>query len=376
MAASLVPTAIRLRDPRDRVSVALALGHVAVFAVWPSLAVVAFGMWWNANTISHRFVHRSVFRARLADDLYSLLLSLLLGVPQRIWRQRHLAHHAERRWVFATERGLTVEAIAVASLWAVLAVAAPAFFLAAYLPGLVIGHGLCWLQGHYEHAGGTTSCYARWWNLLFLNDGYHVEHHAAPGRRFEELPAHRIAGARNSAWPPVLRWLDGGAPRLLDALERVVLAVPWLQRRVLAVHRAPLRSLLERCRDVRTAVVVGGGLFPRTAILLRELLPDAQITIQDADASHVERARPLIPDGVRVVAAPFAPGSRIDADLVVLPLALRGARAACYASPAARHVLVHDWLWRPRGTTAVVAVWLAKRINLIERDAAAVRVAG
>ena len=34
--------------------------------------------------------------------------------------------------------------------------------------------------------------------------------------------------------------------------------------------------------------------------------------------------------------------------------------------PAAPYLLVHDWLWRPRGQSVVVSVFLLKRLNLLQ----------
>ena len=62
----------------------------------------------------------------------------------------------------------------VLAVWTAAASLAPGIFLTVYLPGWALGLGLCFLQGHYEHAGGTTSHYGRLYNLLFFNDGYHV----------------------------------------------------------------------------------------------------------------------------------------------------------------------------------------------------------
>ena len=50
-------------------------------------------------------------------------------------------------------------------MWTALAVLAPLFFIGVYLPGYALGIGLCWLQGHFEHVGGTTSHYGRLYNL-------------------------------------------------------------------------------------------------------------------------------------------------------------------------------------------------------------------
>ncbi len=354
-----------LRDRRDRLPVTLTLVHATALACWPVWPLVAAGLWWNANTVSHQFVHRPFFRVRALDAVFSAGLSLLLAFPQRLWRDRHLAHHAGVRWRWRASRQLHAELALVVAGWTTLAIVAPALCLAVWLPGFLVGQGLCALHGWFEHRGGTTSCHARWWNVLFLNDGYHVEHHAHPRTHFCDLPDRIVAGTRTSRWPPVLRWLD--AP-WLDACERLVLRSRTLQAFVLATHRRALRALVRaHARDfaaVRSVVVVGGGLFPRSARLLAELLPHAHITVLDASPAHLRAAATLLPAGVTTRCATFTPGETLACDLVVLPLALRGERARCYAHLAAPRVLVHDWWWRPAGDSAGVP-WLLKRINLL-----------
>lgn len=371
--ASMSTRLFTLRDPRDRICVGLAGLHAVVLVLWPSWWVIALGTWWNANAIAHQFTHRRFFRKLVTDEGFSLFLSVLLGFPQRIWRQRHLAHHARSTWRWRNERGLAGECVAVASLWVGLAVLVPAFWVWQYLPGFAIAQGLCWLQGHYEHAGGATSTYARWWNVLFLNDGYHAEHHVWPRRHFRELPTSQVAGARVSRWPPVLRWLDVCS---LEGLERVVLRSRWLQARVLDTHRRAIASLLPQCGEVRDVVIVGGGLFPRTALLLCELLPEARIMVVDASQRHLERARSFLSAKVVLREGRFTPGEELDADLVVVPLALVGDRESVYASPPGRCTLVHDWIWRTRGSSTVVSPLLCKRLNLVRRDPIALPVIG
>jgi hypothetical protein len=56
-----------------------------------------------------------------------------------------------------------------------------------------------------------------------------------------------------------------------------------------------------------------------------------------------------------------------DCDLTIIPLAFVGDRAAIYQAPPTSAVLVHDWLWRPRGRSALVSLLLLKRINLVMR---------
>src|SRR5688572_28123895 len=82
----------------DAVLVGVALLHGALLVTGPSAAFIAIGVWWNSNTIAHNFIHRPFFRWRVFNVAFGLYQSLLLGIPQSIWRDRHLAHHAERAW--------------------------------------------------------------------------------------------------------------------------------------------------------------------------------------------------------------------------------------------------------------------------------------
>ncbi|HEX5050667.1 MAG TPA: fatty acid desaturase [Planctomycetota bacterium] len=359
-----------LRDPRDRLPVLCSVLPPLLVLVWPSWLAVAFAVWWTGNTVAHQAVHRRFWRRRRLEGLWSLWLSLLLGVPQQLWRQRHLAHHAARPWRWRGGGQLVLELAVLAGGWVAGALLWPGWLWHVYVPGLGAGLALAWLHGHEEHRGGTTSVYAAWWNRLFLNDGYHIEHHEAPARHYRDLPRHRRAGARASVLPPVLRWLEALQPAVwLAAAERLVLRRPWLRERVLAAHRRALRAVCRQLPSPRRVVIVGGGLFPRTAILLRELLPAAELVVLDENAQHLESARPWLPDGVVLQRGTFAAGQRLDADLVVLPLALRGDRAAIEAEPPAPWLLVHAWFWQRRGEGRVVAWWLGKRVYLVRAAA-------
>jgi hypothetical protein len=377
----------------DTVPVALALAHGAVLLAMPSIPVVAVGLWWNANTISHHFIHRPFFRAQNLNASFSCYLSLLLGFPQSFWRSRHLAHHLalEGRRQTRDLKLAPLDLVAIATIWGGLLLLAPAFLLTVYLPGFLLGLGLCYLQGHYEHARGTVSHYGRLYNLLLFNDGYHAEHHARPAASWRELPDHRAAHARSSRWPAVLRWLELVN---LCALERLVLRFPALQRFVLKRHERAFRSLLLELPPVRSIGVVGGGLFPRTALILRRLQPEAKVVLIDQSESNLEIARRflswerrhpcLLPGSVETeeegrqgclrsqgsqefVNERFDIGMRCDFELLVIPLAFDGDRRVLYERPPASAVIVHDWLWRRRGSSAVVSWLLLKRLNLVLR---------
>jgi Fatty acid desaturase len=348
----------------DALPVGLAVAHGLLLACVPAAPVVALGVWWNSNTVAHHFLHMPFFRWRSLNRLFSCYLSVLLGIPQTLWRQRHLAHHAGVPWRLRLTGQLLLEASLVLALWAALLAWQPQFFLAAYLPGYAAGLALCWLQGHYEHVRGTVSHHGRLYNFLFLNDGYHVEHHDSPGRHWTQLPEHARADVPLSRWPAVLRWLETFS---LEGLERLVLRCRPLQRFMLAVHERAFRELLPEVGPVRRAGIVGGGLFPRTALVLGRLLPDARLVVIDASAANLATARPFVGPGVEFVNERYDLRRHGGFDLLVIPLAYVGDREQFYHDPPGPALLVHDWLWHKRRRGAVVSLLLLKRLNLVKR---------
>jgi hypothetical protein len=353
---------------RDALFVALAVAHGAFLITVPSAPLVALLLWWNANTVSHNFIHLPFFRSRRANALFSTFLSAVLGLPQTLWRDRHVAHHAGRPWRWRWSVQLGADTVAAALVWFVAARQGTGFFLGTWLAGWLGGLALCQMQGYFEHVRGTVSYYGALYNALFFNDGYHVEHHARPGVHWTALPRHVDSSAPRSAWPAVLRWLDTSP---LDALEHVVLRVPALQRFVVGRHARAFATLLGESQ-IRRATIVGGGLFPRTALVLRRLYPEATLTVVDRSEQHLAAARTFLRDADRMVVSEYRTyaesGAGADADLLVVPLAYVGDREAFYARPEAPLVAVHDWLWRRRGcASVVVSPLLLKRLNLVRK---------
>jgi hypothetical protein len=348
---------------RDSILVALAALQGVMLAVRPLPPLIALGVWWNANTIAHNFIHRPFFRSVWMNRLFSAALSILLGVPQTLWRDRHLAHHAGVEWRLRVSPRLVVETVLVLCLCSTLSARNAHFFLLVYLPGYLAGLGLCAMQGYWEHAiGRPTSHYGRTYNFLCFNDGYHAEHHADPAIHWTMLANRVDTGAATSRWPPLLRWLD--VPPL-EALEHFVLRSPWLQRFVLHCHRRAFRAFLPQLQGVRRATIVGGGLFPRTALILRELLPAAHLTIVDSNPRNLDTARAMLGGNIEYRNERYMPGESRNCDLTVIPLCLHGDRAAIYRHPPSPAVLVHDWIWHSRGPGAIFSVTLLKRVNLV-----------
>ena len=88
----------------DAVLILLSVVYAALLVAMPSVALIAVGLWWTANTIAHNFIHTPFFRGRSLNRLYSSYLSALMGFPQELWRDRHLRHHRgdDRPIVFTT----------------------------------------------------------------------------------------------------------------------------------------------------------------------------------------------------------------------------------------------------------------------------------
>jgi hypothetical protein len=348
----------------DAVLILLSLVYAGLLLSVPSIPLIAIGLWWTANTVAHNFIHTPFFRSRSLNRLFSMYLSALMGFPQGLWRDRHLRHHRgddrPPRW----NRDVMAESGVVLVLWLAIAALAPWFFATVYVPGYLTGLALCSLQGHFEHARGTTSHYGWLYNRLFFNDGYHVEHHQRPAEHWTRLPLQADAQARHSRWPPVLRWLDAFN---LEFLERIALQSPRLQRYMLASHERAFRTLLAELPGLRRITIVGGGLFPRTALILRKLRPEVSLTIIDAKREHLDAARPFLDARVELRHQFFDPRSADDGDLVVIPLDFIGDRQDVYGNPPAPAVLIHDWLWKTRSGGVRVSWLLLKRLNLVTR---------
>jgi fatty acid desaturase len=376
----------------DAVPFGLSVAHGALLFAIPSMPLVAIGTWWNSNTVSHNFIHLPFFQSRKLNVLYSWYLTLLLGIPQSWWRQRHLAHHGDTSKAIVCERPLLdcralsglraprprrfappllyqegrilAEIVAVVALWILLLWKAPAFFLWTYVPGYLTGLALCYVHGYFEHRIATTSNYGILYNVSFLNDGYHVEHHLQPGAHWSRLPDRVCPTARTSPWPAVLRWLE---VLNLEFLERIALRSKAIQRMLLATHEKAFQKLLATVCDVRQVTIVGGGMFPRTALIIQKLLPAAEITIIDASAKNLEMARRFLNGPVKLVHERYDNGQQYSSDLLVIPLAFIGDRKEIYARPPARATFVHDWIWSRHEDSTTISLMLLKRLNLVRQ---------
>lgn len=372
VASSPTETLFR-HSSRDAALPVVTLGQCGLLAALGSaplpvaIPAIAIHVWWTSNTIAHIHLHTPIFRSRTLDAAFSVWLSLLTFIPQTIWKQRHLFHHAGEPEVWRRPRlgkrfALELATTALAAL--VLALVAPRFLIAAIAPGVAIGLLLCKLQGAMEHTddGAAVSHYGALYNRLWFNDGHHGEHHLRPTEHWTRLTPAR--GAQTSAYPPFLRWLERlRAASLLGSLERLNFASSPIRGFVIEAHRRALSRALAG-RTPRRVAIVGGGLFPRTVLALRPLLPDASLTVIDASADSIAIARMHLgagADSIEFIEACWDdPHDRYD--LVIFPLAYVGDRARLYRGGRSPR-LIHDWMWR--GTGPLVSLLLLKRLNVV-----------
>jgi fatty acid desaturase len=240
-----------------------------VFPLLPWWGVIAAGLLyaysitWNHNSVAHNFVHNPYFVSPALNRGFALVLSLTLGYSQTDYHYDHLRHHAGNsdrpdekghtldpfsiyrfgrdgqpenllRYMFASyvrdtatgpdpfigpRRQLDrkwgkAEMAAVLLFYGALAIL-DWRFVACMLPFNYLGHSLSALNGYYEHYLGNpdqpmawgVSSYHPLYNLLWMNNGYHAEHHYRPKQhwtRMKEL--HRqIADQQKAAGVHVMR---------------------------------------------------------------------------------------------------------------------------------------------------------------------------
>jgi fatty acid desaturase len=243
---------------------------------WPARIgfglLYAFSIAWSVNSISHNLIHNAYFSSDRLNHLFSLLLSLTLGFSQVMYHYVHNRHHSgnmdrpdaegntidfisiykygsngeaenvfkyfvmsyfrddpvaiykaikarqpdEARWAIA-------ELVCVLALYGALAVYDWRAVLC-LIPFYWFGHSLSALNGYYEHYKGNpdkpiawgVSSYNWLYNVTWMNNGYHAEHHYRPKLHWTKMAdlhreiavEQRAAGVRIIQWPHVFGFMD------------------------------------------------------------------------------------------------------------------------------------------------------------------------
>jgi fatty acid desaturase len=240
---------------------------------------------WNQDSVAHNFIHNPFFTSKLLNRLTEFALTLENGAPQTMYRWVHMRHHAGNS-DRPDARGRTVDPIsiyryggegraepmlsyvlkgfwrddgpfevarqirarrpdearrALQEFWVLVAAYGALLvlrwdFVVTLAPFYYLGQSLSFLIAYYEHLGADpdaaiaagVSTYGPAYNLLFLNNGYHAEHHHRPKQHWTQMAplrdetdaAQRAAGVRVIRPPHFLGFLDPGSPRVPTARRR------------------------------------------------------------------------------------------------------------------------------------------------------------
>lgn len=251
-------------------------------------ALYAFAIGWNQDSISHNFIHNPFFTSKLLNRITEFALTLENGVPQTMYAYVHMRHHAGNSdrpdangdtvdpisiyrhgedgkaepmlpyvfmgfWrddsPFEVARQIRAKRPAEArraleEFWVMAAVYAALLvirwdFVLVLAPFYYLGQSLSFLIAYYEHLGAEpensratgVSTYEPVYNLLFMNNGYHAEHHYRPKQhwtRMAELRREMTAGAAGAPFPVI------GPAHFLGFLDPRTWRVPTAAKRRLA----------------------------------------------------------------------------------------------------------------------------------------------
>lgn len=210
-------------------------------AGWPvSLllaAVSVFLICTNYQCVAHNFLHNAFFRSSTPNRVFSVLNTLLIGVPQSLYKVHHLHHHKYNNdacdlqtgttrdmtstYRYARQQGqeegflsysllgffrsnfgfmlrgaqqrgllpmVVIEFMALIMVLLGMAMLNPWALLGFYAPVWILGQIAAQAENYLEHHGAlpgdrrtdSVSCYGALYNLIWFNNGYHQEHHFKP----------------------------------------------------------------------------------------------------------------------------------------------------------------------------------------------------
>jgi fatty acid desaturase len=210
---------------------------VGVFTLLSFLAVS------NYQCVAHNFCHNVFFNSKALNDVFSVINTLANTFPQTLFKYHHFNHHTStndkatkygetkdrtsiyryskvlgkqegfwaysfksplrtsmtKLWQVTREKGAEklaiIETVSLAAFLAVIFLVSWQFGLLVLLV-LYFGQVLSFAENYAEHGGtvntsnldNSVSCYARWYNLIWFNNGYHQEHHYRPQVHWTEVP--------------------------------------------------------------------------------------------------------------------------------------------------------------------------------------------
>lgn len=241
----LIPIAMGLAHFAFVVWLVAAFHSLSWWALAPLALLYAVSLSWSINSISHNQIHNAYFTEPWMNRAFDLLLSVTIGFSQTLYRDIHNRHHRGNSDL-PDAHGETIDPLSIykygrdgqpEALWSYVFLSMfrddpKAFYeemqrkrpadarwvkveiyltiafyigLAFYdwqavlllLPFWYLGQSLSSLNGYYEHLGGNpelpiawgVSSYSVLYNLIWMNNGYHAEHHYRPKMHWTRVKA-------------------------------------------------------------------------------------------------------------------------------------------------------------------------------------------
>jgi len=207
------------------------------WALIPLGLLYSYCIAWNIESVAHNFTHNEYFTSRTLNRAFSLMLSLAIGFSQQFYKTVHRHHHIgnsdrpdangmtrdwfsiyrfgkngqpEPVWRYAligSLRGPQKDVYAEMGkggrdadvkwakfedrahyAWFALGFLLNWKFMLYFLPFYYLGHVFSMMVGYYEHymanpdvpVAWGVSTYGKLYNLFWMNNGYHAEHHYRP----------------------------------------------------------------------------------------------------------------------------------------------------------------------------------------------------
>ncbi|MGE8414137.1 MAG: fatty acid desaturase family protein [Pseudomonas sp.] len=215
------------------------------WGILPAALLYAVSLSWSINSISHNQIHNAYFTPSWMNRGFDLLLSVTIGFSQTLYRDIHNRHHRGNSDL-PDAQGKTVDPLSIYlhgkngqpdnpwaytflsffrddpkeiyqqmqrkrpddARWVKVEIAVTVVFylvlafldwhaVLVLLPFWYLGQSLSSLNGYYEHLGGNpdlpiawgVSSYSPLYNLIWMNNGYHAEHHYRPKMHWTKVKA-------------------------------------------------------------------------------------------------------------------------------------------------------------------------------------------
>lgn len=246
----IVPVALGCAHLAFQIALFILFPALSWWVLIPLGLLYSYCIAWNIESVAHFFTHYDYFKAPWLNRLFSLIESLAIGFSQQFYKTVHRRHHignsdrpnAEgqtRDWFSIYRYGKQGEPEPVWRYSLIGSLRGPgqdvyaemgkggrdadvrwakfenyahyAWFIAGFvlnwkfmlyfLPFYYLGHVFSMMVGYYEHYQANpdlpiawgVSTYGRLYNWLWLNNGYHAEHHYRPRVHWTQMKnLHRL----------------------------------------------------------------------------------------------------------------------------------------------------------------------------------------